>query len=97
MIWFALAGVVAGATYSKGKNLVNNIDKGILTGNEDAPYYQERLAAYDRAIGSIGIGRTEDLSTDELVDQICNNIAKAAEKAFDSMAAEVKKEVRKND
>ena len=95
MIWFALTGVILGATYSKGKALVNNIDKGILTVNEDAPYYQNRLESYKRAIGSIG--KTEDLSTDELVDQICNNIAKAAEKAFDSMAAEVKKEVRKND
>lgn len=91
MIWFALAGVITGATYSKGKELVNKVDKGVLTFKDDAPYYQERLAAYNRAIGSIGkTGKTGDLETDELVDQICNNIAKAAEEAFESLATEIK-------
>lgn len=89
MLWFALTGVIAGATYSKGKELVKKVDKGVLTFKEDAPYYQERLAAYNRAIGSIG--KTEDWETDELVDQICNNIAKAAEEAFESLATEIKR------
>ena len=89
MLWFALTGVIAGATYSKGKELVNKVDKGVLTFKDEAPYYQERLAAYNRAIGSIRKAEG-DLETDELVDQICNNITKAAEEAFESLATELK-------
>lgn len=101
MIWFALTGIVAGAACNRGKRFANKVEKGMLKFNKDAPYYKERLEAYERAIGSIG--KTEDSkegSPEEQgdlhidysnLDGLAKAIAEAADSAFETLSAKIKK------